>query len=230
MAKLTAGITGWGRGAVAGVQMQTMRGKTFIRAKQPSLGQGNANQQAYRDKFSLIQHNMKVPDFIAALDSRYWSSVPLDQRNEILRQNLRNWPFVSAGNRGLFFDDYLWKLVKVDLNFYNAEDAKIIMTLNTGTLEGVPYTVFCYVKHTDGTFRLVQSTRVSSGNVLFEDDFSLLSVGKQLDVLLFRVQRSYLASPRPYLAQSAIFEPSRKQAFVYGNFTIPGSATLYSKG
>ena len=43
MAKLTAGITGWGRGAVAGIQMQTMRGKTFIRAKQPPLGPGNAN-------------------------------------------------------------------------------------------------------------------------------------------------------------------------------------------
>ena len=55
MAKLTAGITGWGRGAVAGIQMQTMRGKTFIRAKQPPLGPGNANQQAYRDKFSFIQ-------------------------------------------------------------------------------------------------------------------------------------------------------------------------------
>lgn len=230
MAKITAGITGWGRGAVAGVQMQTMRGKTFIRAKQPPLGPGNANQQAYRDKFSFIQHNMKVPDGVTSFDSRYWSSVPLDQRNEILRQNLRNWPFVSAGNRGVFFDDYLWKLVKVDLNFYNAEDAKLVITLNTGTLEGVSYRVICEVKHTDGTFNVVQSTRVSSGNVLFEDDFNLLSVGKQLDVLLLSVFRTRLASPRPYILQRAIFEPSRKQAFVYGNFTIPGSATLYSEG
>lgn len=230
MAKLTAGITGWGRGAVAGVQMQTMRGKTFIRAKQPPLGPGNANQTAYRDKFSFIQHNMKVPDGVSPFIQSFWSSVPLDQRNEVLRQNLRNWPFVVAKNRGLFFDDYLWKLVKVDLNFYNAEDAKLVITLNTGKLEKVSYTAVCFVKHTDGTFRTVQSTRVSSGNVLFEDDLNLLSVGKQLDVLLLRVSRVYLASPRPYLLQRAIFEPSRKQAFVYGNFTIPGSATLYSEG
>lgn len=230
MAKLTAGITGWGRGAVSGVQMQTMRGKTFIRAKQPPLGPGNANQTAYRDKFSFIQHNMKSPDSVGASDPLFRSSVSLDQRNEILRQNLRNWPFVSAGDRGLFFDDYMWQLVKVDLNFYNAEDAKLVITLNTGTLEGVSYAIACYVKHTDGTFRTVSSTRLSSGNVLFEDDFSLLSVGKQLDVLLLRVQRQYLASPRPRIIQNAIFEPSRKQAFVYGNFTIPGSATLYSEG
>ena len=230
MAKLTAGITGWGRGAVSGIQMQTMRGKTFIRAKQPPLGPGNANQTAYRDKFSFIQHNMKVPNGVAGYDSRYWSSVPLDQRNEILRQNLRNWPLVAAGNRGLFFDDYLWKLVKVDLNFYNAEDAKLIITLNTGTLQGVEFLVTCFVKHTDGTFKMVQSNRISSGNILFEDDLNILSVGKTLDVLLIRVSRVYLAFPRPYLVQSAIFEPSRKRAFVYGNFTIPGSATLYSEG
>ena len=229
MAKLTAGITGWGRGAVAGVQMQTMRGKTFIRAKQPPLGPGNANQTAYRDKFSFIQHSMKIPDAVTPLSPSYYSSVPLDQRNEVLRQNLRNWPFVLAKNRGLFCDDYLWKLVKVGLNFYNAEDAKLVITLNTGTLNGVSYAVYCGVKHTDGTFRTVSSTRVSSGNVLFEDDLNLLSVGKQLDVLMLTIVRVRLASPRPYLLQNAIFEPSRKQAFVYGNFTIPGSATLYSE-
>lgn len=221
MAKLTAGITGWGRGAVAGVQMQTMRGKTFLRAKQPPLGPGNANQQAYRDKFSFIQSQSKLNTQYSSLGSGYLSSVELAERNAVLRQNLADWPVRTDVQRTICGDNYLWERVHGRLNFYNATDGNLILDAFNAPPENTAYYTYLYVKHTDGSITGGIYTTLSSGTRIVEVEAQLVPTGKTFKSAYVMIRRILLTSPRPYLlATGGIYGTSNAQ-IVKGNFTVP---------
>ena len=221
MAKITAGITGWGRGAVAGVQMQTMRGKTFLRAKQPPLGPGNANQQAYRDKFSFIQSQSKLNTQFSALGPEYFSSVELEERNAVLRQNLADWPIRTDLRRTICGDNYLWERVHGRLDFYNATDGNLILDAFSAPPENTKYVVGLYVKHTDGSIRISYGDILSSGTRIVELETQLVNVGKTFKSAYVFVYRELLSSPRPFvLATGGIYGTSNAQ-IVKGNFTVP---------
>lgn len=221
MAKLTAGITGWGRGAVAGVQMQTMRGKTFLRAKQPPLGPGNANQQAYRDKFSLIQRQMKLNTQFSYLGGGYLSSVELEERNAVLRQNLANWPLDFAGERSICGDNYLWERVHGGLHFYSADAGNLILDAFDAPPNNTLYHVYVYVKHTDNTFKIISADCYSSNNRIVEIDSFFVASGKTFKSAYILIYRFLSGSPRPrVLATGGIYSTDHGQ-IVKGNFTVP---------
>lgn len=221
MAKLTAGITGWGRGAVAGVQMQTMRGKTFLRAKQPPLGPGNANQQAYRDKFSFIQSQMKLNTQFSGLGAGYLSSVELEERNAVLRQNLADWPVRTDSKKTICGDNYLWERVHGRLDFYNATDGNLILDAFSAPPENTAYYVDLYVKHTDGSVRRNYTTTFSSGTRIVEFEAQLITTGKTFKSAYLVIWRFLSNSPRPrILATGEIYGTSNAQ-IVKGNFTVP---------
>ena len=221
MAKLTAGITGWGRGAVAGVQMQTMRGKTFIRAKQPPLGPGNANQTAYREKFSFIQSQMKLNTQFTSLGNDYLSSVELEERNAVLRQNLADWPMRISADRSICGDNYLWERVHGRFNLFNATDGNLVLDAFDAPPENTPYHVYIAVKHTDGTFRTIEVTALSSGTRIVEIEDQFVTLGKTFKSAYLVIYRSLLSSPRPYLlATGGIYSTDNGQ-IVKGNFTVP---------
>ena len=220
MAKITAGITGWGRGAVAGVQMQTMRGKTFLRAKQPPLGPGNANQQAYRDKFSFIQSQSKLNTQYSSLGSGYLSSVELAERNAVLRQNLADWPVRTDLQRTICGDNYLWERVHGRLNFYNATDGNLILDAFSAPPENTSYYIYLYVKHTDGSITGNIYTTLSSGTRIVEAEAQFVTTGKIFKSAYVMIRRVLLSSPRPYLlATGGIYGTSNAQ-IVKGNFTV----------
>lgn len=220
MAKLIAGITGWGRGAVAGLQMQTMRGKTFIRAKQPPLGPGTAVQQAYRKKFSFIQSNMKWPSGVISLQSAYFSSVPLDQRNAVLKQNLAKWPWIKTANRGIFFDDFLWKLGAFETRDNGDGYAQIWLDAFTAPPNGSIYSYTVYAKHSDGTVKKTAGTSTSSGVHILELDEQFYFSGKQVVSILFIIWRYLSTSSRPYVVNSGEITSFDDGNLVYGNFTM----------
>lgn len=221
MAKLTAGITGWGRGAVAGVQMQTMRGKTFIRAKQPPLGPGNANQTAYRNKFSFIQSQMKLNTQYQVFGNGYLSSVELEERNAVLRQNLADWPLVISGSRSICGDNYLWKRVHGRFNLYNATDGNLVLDAFDAPPDNTAYSGVLYVKHTDGSFKTTTVNTVSSGTRIIEAETQFITTGKTFKSAYLVIWRALLSSPRPYLlATGGIYSTDNGQ-IVKGNFTVP---------
>lgn len=221
MAKITAGITGWGRGAVAGVQMQTMRGKTFLRAKQPPLGPGNANQQAYRDKFSFIQSQMKLDTQYSVLGTGFLSSVELEERNAVLRQNLADWPVRIDVQRTICGDNYLWERVHGRLDFYNATDGNLIIDAFSAPPENTKYNVSLYVKHTDGSVRINTTIVYSSGTRIVEVETQFVTTGKTFKSAYLLIYRTLGSSPRPYLlATGGIYGTSNAQ-IVKGNFTVP---------
>ena len=221
MAKLTAGITGWGRGAIAGVQMQTMRGKTFIRAKQPPLGPGNANQTAYRQKFSFIQSEMKVPTQYSALGSRFYSSVEKEERNAVLRQNLADWPVRIDIQRSIIGDNYLWERVHGRFNLFNATDGNLVLDAFNAPPENTSYTGSLYVKHTDGSIRIVSINTVSSGTRIIETETQFLTSGKTFKSAYIVIWRTLLSSDRPFLLASGGIYSTDNGQIVKGNFTVP---------
>ncbi len=221
MAKLTAGITGWGRGAVAGVQMQTMRGKTFIRAKQPPLGPGNANQQAYRDKFSFIQSQSKLNTQFSFLGAGYFSSVELTERNAVLRQNLADWPVRLDLPRTICGDNYLWERVHGRLDFYSATDGNLILDAFSAPPENTSYDITFAVKHTDGTIRVITNTTLSSGTRIVELEAQLVTTGKTFKSAYITIRRVLLDSPRPYLLATGGIYGTDNAQIVKGNFTVP---------
>lgn len=221
MAKITAGITGWGRGAVAGVQMQTMRGKTFLRAKQPPLGPGNANQQAYRDKFSFIQSQSKLNTQFSNLGAGYLSSVELAERNAVLRQNLADWPVRTDLRRTICGDNYLWERVHGRLDFYNATDGNLILDAFSAPPENTKYSVRMYVKHTDGSVRENAIDVYSSGTRIVEYEAQFITTGKTFKSAYLVIYRFLSSSPRTnLLATGGIYGTSNAQ-IVKGNFTVP---------
>jgi len=221
MAKLTAGITGWGRGAVAGVQMQTMRGKTFIRAKQPPLGPGNANQQAYRDKFSFIQSQMKLNTQFQIFGSSFLSSVELTERNAVLRQTLADWPLRAEADRSFCGDNYLWERIHGSLHFYSADAGNLILDAFDAPPNNTLYHVRMYVKHTDNTFKLISEDCYSSNNRIVEIDTFFVTSGKTFKSAYIYIYRRLLSSPRQdILATGAIYGTEHGQ-IVKGNFTVP---------
>jgi hypothetical protein len=221
MAKLTAGITGWGRGAVAGVQMQTMRGKTFIRAKQPPLGPGNANQQAYREKFAFIQSQSKLNIQFQHLGNNYLSSVELAERNAVLRQNLADWPLNVSGSRSICGDNYLWERVHGRFNLFSATDGNLVLDAFDAPPENTTYNVSVTVKHTDGSFRLLANVCYSSGTRIVEVETQFIDYGKTFKSAYLVIIRQLLSSPRPQLlATGAIYSTDNGQ-IVKGNFTVP---------
>lgn len=221
MAKLTAGITGWGRGAVAGVQMQTMRGKTFLRAKQPPLGPGNANQQAYRDKFSFIQSQSKLNTQYSSFGSGYLSSVELDERNAVLRQNLADWPVRIDAQKTICGDNYLWERVHGRLDFYNATDGNLLLDAFSAPPENTQYAVGLFVKHTDGSIKGNVYTTRSSGTRIVELEAQLVNTGKTFKSAYLVIWRVLLTSPRPYLLATAGIYGTSNAQIVKGNFTVP---------
>lgn len=221
MAKLTAGITGWGRGAVAGVQMQTMRGKTFLRAKQPPLGQGNANQTAYREKFSFIQRQMKLNTQFQSFGSAYLSSVELEERNAVLRQNLADWPVRIGADRSICGDNYLWERVHGRFNLFNATDGNLILDAFDAPPENTTYNVSLVAKHTDGTYRTTSAVLLSSGTRIVEFETQFIDNGKTFKSAYLLIYRLLLSSPRPrLLATGGIYSTDNGQ-IVKGNFTVP---------
>ena len=221
MAKLTAGITGWGRGAVAGVQMQTMRGKTFIRAKQPPLGPGNANQTAYREKFAFIQSQMKLNTQYQTLGYSYLSSVELAERNAVLRQNLADWPLRLDLVRSICGDNYLWERVHGRLNLFNATDGNLVLDAFSAPPENTLYKVSFAIKHTDGTFRIISTTSNSSGTRIVEVETQFVDYGKTFKSAYLVIQRSLLSSPRPYLLATGAIYSTNDGQIIKGNFTVP---------
>lgn len=220
MAKITAGITGWGRGAVAGVQMQTMRGKTFLRAKQPALGQGNANQQAYRSKFAFIQSQSKLNTQFSSIGSGFLSSVELDERNAVLRQNLADWPLRIEADRSICGDNYLWERVHGRFDLYNATDGNLILDAYTAVPNGTVYNSTLVVKHTDGTFRTTTYATSSDGTRIVEMEDQFVTTGKTFKSAYLVIYRTLLSSPRPYLlATGGIYGIDNAQ-IVKGSFTV----------
>ena len=221
MAKLTAGITGWGRGAVSGIQMQTMRGKTFLRAKQPPLGPGNANQQAYRGKFSFIQSQMKLNTQYQTVGSGYLSSVELEERNAVLRQNLADWPVRIGDNRSICGDNYLWQRVHGRFNLFNATDGNLILDAFDAPPENTLYRGSVTIKHTDGSSKITTIDTVSSGTRIIESETQFITTGKTFKSAYLYIWRTLLNSPRPYLlATGGIYSTDNGQ-IVKGNFTVP---------
>jgi hypothetical protein len=221
MAKLTAGITGWGRGAVAGVQMQTMRGKTFIRAKQPPLGPGNANQTAYRQKFSFIQSQMKLNTQFQSFGTGYLSSVELAERNAVLRQNLADWPMRISADRSICGDNYLWERVHGRFNLFNATDGNLVLDAFNAPPENTIYNVSFTTKHTDGTFKIIVVQTYSSGTRIVEIEDQFIDNGKTFKSAYLYIARQLPSSPRPYLlATGGIYSTDNGQ-IVKGNFTVP---------
>ena len=220
MAKLIAGITGWGRGAVAGVQMQTMRGKTFLRAKQPPLGPGTAAQQAYREKFSFIQHQMKLPDEQGMPSEEYLSSVELLDRTAVLKQILGGMPWESTAKMLPVFDNYLWK--NVELGLYMDEGGQFYVQM--WTQEAVPgdvvYNWTLDYKYASGTYGH-RSGSVSPEGLLavYFDDYSYNDVFPITSILI-RVWRNYPASSRPYLAAAGVIYGPDFSSIVKGSFTL----------
>lgn len=221
MAKITAGITGWGRGAVAGVQMQTMRGKTFLRAKQPPLGPGNANQQAYRDKFSFIQSQMKLNTQYSSLGNGFLSSVELAERNAVLRQNLADWPLIIEANRSICGDNYLWERVHGRFNLFNATDGNLILDAFDAPPNNTVYRISFVTKHTDGSFRVISTTTSSSGTRIVEVETQFVNYGKTFKSMYLVVWRTLLSSPRPYLLGTGVIYGTNNAQIVKGNFTVP---------
>ena len=221
MAKLTAGITGWGRGAVAGVQMQTMRGKTFIRAKQPPLGPGNANQQAYRDKFSFIQSQMKLNTQYQSLGNGILTSVELAERNAVLRQNLADWPLRIGSDRSICGDNYLWERVHGRFNLFSATDGNLILDAFVAPPENTLYHVSLYVKHTDGSIKYVAQDVNSSGTRIVEIETQFVDYGKTFKSAYLVIWRVLASSPRfRLLGTGGIYSTDNGQ-IVKGNFTVP---------
>lgn len=221
MAKLTAGITGWGRGAVAGVQMQTMRGKTFIRAKQPPLGPGNANQQAYRDKFSFIQSQMKLNTQFLGLGRGFLSSVELEERNAVLRQNLADWPLRLQADRSICGDNYLWERVHGRFDLYNATDGNLILDAFVAPPNNTAYYSDLYIKHTDGSILYKSSRTLSSGTRIVEFEDQFITTGKTFKSMYIQIYRTLLSSERPrVIATGGIYSTDNGQ-IVKGNFTVP---------
>lgn len=221
MAKLTAGITGWGRGAVAGVQMQTMRGKTFIRAKQPPLGPGNANQTAYREKFSFIQSQMKLNTQYQYLGSGYLASVELAERNAVLRQNLADWPVRIDIKRTICGDNCLWERVHGRFNLFNATDGNLVLDAFDAPPENTVYKGSLFVKHTDGSIRGTTIDTISSGTRIIEVEAQFITTGKTFKSAYIIISRQLLSSPRPrLLATGGIYSTDNGQ-IVKGNFTVP---------
>lgn len=221
MAKITAGITGWGRGAVAGIQMQTMRGKTFIRAKQPPLGPGNANQQAYRDKFSFIQSQMKLNTQYSFFGTGYLSSVELEERNAVLRQNLADWPVRIDSQKSICGDNYLWERVHGRFDLYNATDGNLILDAFDAPPENTSYYSYLYVKHTDGSFKINISETHSSGTRIVEVETQFITTGKTFKSAYLVIRRSLPSSPRPYLLATGGIYSTNNGQIVKGNFTVP---------
>lgn len=221
MAKLTAGITGWGRGAVAGIQMQTMRGKTFIRAKQPPLGPGNANQQAYRDKFSFIQSQMKVPTQYSFLGPSYYSSVEIEERNAVLRQNLADWPLVISADRSICGDNYLWERVYGRLHFFGAEGGNLQFDAYTAPPDGTKYYHSLCVTYTDGTIKSFSGYTTSVGTRVINVEQNFGTSGKTFKQMYVVIWRSLLSSERPRLLATGIIYETGFGQIVKGNFTVP---------
>lgn len=221
MAKITAGITGWGRGAVAGVQMQTMRGKTFIRAKQPPLGPGNANQTAYREKFSFIQSQMKLNTQFQSLGTEYLSSVELAERNAVLRQNLADWPVRIGGGRSICGDNYLWERVHGRFNLYNATDGNLVLDAFDAPPENTLYHGSLFVKHTDGSIKSTTIDTISSGTRIVEVETQFIATGKTFKSAYIYIYRVRLDSPRPYLLATGGIYGTDNAQIVKGNFTVP---------
>ena len=221
MAKITAGITGWGRGAVAGVQMQTMRGKTFLRAKQPPLGPGNANQQAYRDKFSFIQSQSKLNTQFSALGPEYFSSVELEERNAVLRQNLADWPVRLDTRRTICGDNYLWERVHGRFNLFNATDGNLILDAFIAPPTNTLYVGTLFVKHTDGSVRVTTLNTISSGTRIIEAENQFITTGKTFKSAYLFIARQSLSSARPYLMGTGGIYSTDNGQIVKGNFTVP---------
>ena len=221
MAKLIAGITGWGRGAVAGIQMQKMRGKTFIRAKQPPLGPGNANQQAYRDKFSFIQSQMKAPTQFWHLKPSFYSSVELAERNAVLRQNLADWPLRIDAKASICGDNYLWERVHGRLHYFGAEGGNLQFDAYTAPPNDTRYEHYLCVKYTDGTFKTFSGYTSSVGTRVIDVTQNFGTAGKTFKQMYVVIWRSWLSSERPrLLATGMIYETGFGQ-IVKGNFTVP---------
>ena len=221
MAKLTAGITGWGRGAVAGVQMQTMRGKTFIRAKQPPLGPGNANQQAYRDKFSFIQSQMKVPTQFSGFKPSYYSSVEIEERNAVLRQNLAAWPMRIDVQRSICGDNYLWERVHGRLHFFGAEGGNLQFDAYIAPPEGTRYSHSLCVTYTDGTIKTFTGYTLSVGTRVIDVTENFGTTGKTFKQMYVTVWRTLLSSERPNLLATGMIYETGFGPIVKGNITFP---------
>lgn len=220
MAKLSAGITGWGRGAVSGVQMQTMRGKTFIRAKQPPLGPGNANQQAYRSKFSFIQSQMKWPDKQIAVSKGYLSSVELDQRNNVLRQNLATMPWEETGKYLVCCDNYFWENIECGLFVDTDNNVYVDLYSKIAVSTKVTYTVRLYYKMSNGTFRYKEVAMVPSGLLIMRIFDSSIPSNLTITSILIEMNRYYKASSRPYLFAQAEIQGPNFDRIVKGSFTL----------
>ena len=221
MAKLTAGITGWGRGAVSGIQMQTMRGKTFIRAKQPPLGPGNANQQAYRDKFSFIQSQMKVPTQYSNLGPNYYSSVEIEERNAVLRQNLAAWPVRIDVKWSIVGDNYLWERVHGRLHFFGAEGGNLQFDAYTAPPDGTRYDHYLCVTYTDGTTKVFNGYTLSVGTRVIDVTANFGTTGKTFKQMYVVIGRVLLSSERPYLLATGMIYETGFGQIVKGNFTVP---------
>lgn len=221
MAKLTAGITGWGRGAVAGVQMQTMRGKTFIRAKQPPLGPGNANQQAYRDKFSFIQSQMKIPAQYSGLGLNYYSSVEKEERNAVLRQNLKDWPVRIDAKKSICCDNYLWERVHGRLHFFGATSGNLQFDAYTAPPNGTKFEHRLCVIYTDGTVKTFSGYTLSVGTRVINITENFGTTGKTFKQMYVVIWRTLLSSERPYLLATGMIYETGFGPIVKGNFTVP---------
>ncbi len=221
MAKLTAGITGWGRGAVAGIQMQTMRGKTFIRAKQPPLGPGNANQQAYRNKFSFIQSQMKLNTQFQSVGTSFLSSVELEERNAVLRQNLADWPLRIDVKRSICGDNYLWERVHGRLHFFGAEGGNLQFDAYTAPPEGTGYTHYLCVTYTDGTVKTFEGYTLSVGTRIIDVTQNFGTSGKTFKQMYVVIRRTLLSSERPYLLATGMIYETGFGPIVKGNITFP---------
>ena len=221
MAKLTAGITGWGRGAVSGIQMQTMRGKTFIRAKQPPLGPGNANQQAYRDKFSFIQSQMKVPTQYSGFGSKFYSSVEIEERNAVLRQNLAAWPVRVDLRRTIIGDNYLWERVHGRLHYFGVTSGNLQFDAYTAPPDGTKYYYILNVKYTDGTVREFSGNTSSVGTRVIDITANFGVTGKTFKQMYVLIMRTLLSSERPYLLATGMIYETGFGPIVKGNITFP---------
>lgn len=221
MAKLTAGITGWGRGAVAGVQMQTMRGKTFIRAKQPPLGPGNANQQAYRDKFSFIQSQMKVPTQFPSLGLAYYSSVEIEERNAVLRQNLADWPVRIDSKASICCDNYLWERVHGRLHYFGVTSGNLRFDAYTAPPDGTRYNYSLCITYTDGTIRAFSGYTSSVGTRVIDITQNFGVSGKTFKQMYVVIHRYLPSSPRPYLLATGMIYETGFGPIVKGNITFP---------
>jgi hypothetical protein len=164
---------------------------------------------------------MKLNTQFAYLGSGYLSSVELEERNAVLRQNLANWPLDFAGERSICGDNYLWERVHGRLHFYSVDAGNLILDAFDAPPNNTLYHVYVYVKHTDNTFKIISEDCYSSNNRIVEIDTFFVASGKTFKSAYLLIYRFLPDSPRPrVLATGEIYSTDNGQ-IVKGNFTVP---------